>query len=383
MKKLIFTLLTCCLLLAACSSPAPVQQSTPTSIPPSPTVSPTTSPYGLKFIEIPKQIAFRGETFLPVDLYGFLLYRKLPAGQMTWSTISGEHLKVDIQNGVITTTLIDDQWYGTDTINVKACESENACTEQVMTFSRLDENAVDRVRVTFIGNSGFLISTGGKKVLIDAFFDGFGEEVLPDYVLEYLLNAKPPFDNVDIILATHDHADHFSPSMVTRYLQNNPSTVFISTSQATSKLAGFGDRIIALDPRSGTPQDAEANGIQVKAIYISHGTPPAGTEETYNNGYIVSMYGATFFHCGDISDIRDIVPYHLSDEKVDMAFITHFYFSSGGSRDIFEKSIDAKFLFPIHYWYTTPEINLVSIHSFYPDAVVFHSELESWIMPIP
>lgn len=381
MKKLILLSLVCCLGLAACSHSTPVQRSIPTSTSPSPTVTPTTSPYGLKFVEIPEQIAFRGETFLPVDLYGFLLYRKLPADQMTWSAISGEHLKAGVQNGVVTAAQTDDRWYGTDTVAVKACESVNACAEQVMTFSRLDENVSDRVRVTFIGNSGFLVSAGGKKVLIDAFFDGFEEDVLPEYVLDYLLNAKPPFDNVDLILATHDHADHFSARMVTRYLQNNPSTIFISTSQAAGKLTGFGERIIALDPRSGTPEDTEANGIQVKAIYISHGTPPAGTEETFNNGYIVTMNGITFFHCGDIHDIRDVVPYHLNDLKVDIAFITHFYFLGSSSRDIFNDSIGARYLFPIHYWYTTPEINLVSIHSDFPDAVVFHSALESWIMP--
>jgi L-ascorbate metabolism protein UlaG (beta-lactamase superfamily) len=383
MKIWIFISLVCSLLLAACSNPAPVQRSIPSSTFPSPTVTvtPTTSPYGLKFVDIPEQIAFRGETFLPVDLYGFLLYRKLPADQMTWSAISGEHLEAGIQHSVVTAALTDDQWYGTDTITVKACETANACTEQVMTFSRLDENVGDRVRVTFIGNSGFLISAGGTKVLIDAFFEGFEDDVLPEYVLDYLLNAKPPFDNVDLILATHDHADHFSASMVARYLQNNPSTVFISTSQAAGQLTGFGGRVIALDPRSGTPEDTEVRGIQVKAIYISHGTPPAGTEETYNNGYIVSMNGVTFFHCGDINDIRDVVPYHLNDLQVDIAFITHFYFMNSSSRDIFNDSIVARYLLPIHYWYTTPEINLVSIHTYFPDAVVFHSELESWIMP--
>ena len=104
------------------------------------------------------------------------------------------------------------------------------------------------IRVTFVGNSGFLITVGDQEVLIDALFEGL-----------------PPFDDVDLILATHDHPDHFSATLVEQYLQNNPQAIFMSTKQAASQLTGFGDRVIAVDPVAGSPVNLEANGIRSRS----------------------------------------------------------------------------------------------------------------------
>ena len=43
-------------------------------------------------------------------------------------------------------------------------------------------------------------------------------------------------DNVDLILATHNHADHFDPIAVGRHLRANPEARFVSTKQAVKSL---------------------------------------------------------------------------------------------------------------------------------------------------
>jgi len=53
--------------------------------------------------------------------------------------------------------------------------------------------------VTWIGNSGFLIWTGNRKILVDAVFDGNPSVyTLPAAVKEPLLGGKPPFDAIGI-----------------------------------------------------------------------------------------------------------------------------------------------------------------------------------------
>ncbi len=238
------------------------------------------------------------------------------------------------------------------------------------------------IQVTYVGNSGFLITVGDKKVLIDALFDGFPPDyTLPGDVQAKIQDSQPPFDDVDLILVSHNHPDHFSPTMVGDFLQNNPETIVISTSQVTSPMTGLEDRAISVNPSTGSPVNVEANGIQVEAIYISHGLVPAGETEITNNAYLVTVNGITFFHTGDIADLRDANPYNLANRNIDLAFLTHFYFQDGVAVNLIETSIGAKYYFPIHYQFTTPSINVDLINNNYPKAITFSNELETWTMP--
>jgi L-ascorbate metabolism protein UlaG (beta-lactamase superfamily) len=83
--------------------------------------------------------------------------------------------------------------------------------------------------ITYVGNAGFLISIGDKKILIDALFKGFeGSYKLPQEVQDKLTLAQAPFDDVDLILVTHAHSDHIDPVMVLQHMQNNPDAIFDS-----------------------------------------------------------------------------------------------------------------------------------------------------------
>jgi L-ascorbate metabolism protein UlaG (beta-lactamase superfamily) len=239
------------------------------------------------------------------------------------------------------------------------------------------------VTVTFLGNSGFLMSVGDKKVLIDAFRDG-----LPTRVKGLLTNAQPPFDHVDMVLATHSHADHFSATLIRQYMQNNPDAVFISTTEAAQQiddaLGSSNGRVIAMDPTMGNPVMKEVNSIQVEAIYWSHGTPPRGITETFNNAYIVTLNGITLFHTGDIAYPADILPYNLAEKGIDLAFFVYFFLENNEHKDVIDQGIAAHYLFPTHYPQPgfdpvkTPE----KILRYYPEAIMFKDELDSWKMSL-
>lgn len=372
-----------CSFIVGCSVATPSQISLTATAIPTPEVakSPTSNPIQLAFIPVPTQVAFRGESFLPINLAGFLEYQQLPSDQIIWEVTDGCPFGATIEEGILKPSRLNDPWYGTCEIVGKACETNEMCAIQNIEYRSVDEDPADHVRVTFVGNSGFLITARGKKILIDALFEGIGEPALPSYEVDLLRNAEFPFYDVDVILATHAHPDHFSADMVSQYLEKSPATVFISTSQATSQIKGFENRVISLDARAGSPKETEVNGIRIEAIYLSHGNPPAGMEEPYNNGYIVSFDGFSLFQTGDVNDIRDVEPYNLAALNLDLAFIQHFFFYYSSSVEIIRKNIAAEYVFPIHYLYSDPEINLTEIEREYPSAIIFHSELESWIMP--
>ncbi len=222
------------------------------------------------------------------------------------------------------------------------------------------------VRVTFVGNSGFLITVGDQKVLIDALFEGF-----------------PRFNGVDLILATHNHADHFSAELVRRYMQNNPEAIFMSTEQAARQLTDFGDRVIVVDPVAGSPVTLEANGIGVEAIYLNHGYQPNDPSEVFNNGYVVTIGPVKFFHTGDVDDLQDARQYNLAEQNIDLAFIQHYFLLDDNARSLIDEVVGAKYLFPIHYRYTTPAFDADMIKNYFPDAIIFSAELESWSRSLP
>lgn len=362
----------------------PVPANTPSpAFTPTPQVTATTDPVGLQFIAIPEQLMPLGETFLPLDVNQFLRFRDFPADEMMWKAIASEHIALTITNGVVVATPIDPTWIGSETVQVEACEPTGACVTGEIVYSILDEAAFSGVRVTYVGSSGFLITVGDKKVLIDALFEGFPDGyVLPEDVQNPLLKAEPPFDNVDLILATHNHADHFTATMVRQHLQNNPKAIFISTTQAASQLADLGNRVIAVDPVTGIPVQVEANGIQIEAIYLNHGFAQNDANEIFNNGYIVTINDIKIFHTGDINALQDIRQYNLAEMTIDFAFISHVFLNSGNAGSILRDDIGADYLFPMHYEYTHLAFNADAVKASYPEAIIFYRELESWFMPL-
>lgn len=243
----------------------------------------------------------------------------------------------------------------------------------------------DSVRVTYVGNSGFLIAVGDKKILIDALFHGFpGDYALPQDVQELLVNARPPFDGVDLILATHDHGDHFSADMVRQHMRSNPAAVLVSTSQVAGQLADLGNRVISLHATEGRHDRTDVGGIQVEAIYLSHGAVPAGETEIVNFGYVVTVDGISLFHTGDIDasllTVAGLQAHGLPERRLALAFIPHFILAVAQARPLVAEGIRSRYIFPSHYHYT-PQVDPTRIERNYPGAVLFEREMQSWVMP--
>ena len=103
------------------------------------------------------------------------------------------------------------------------------------------------VSITFLANEGVMLSSGGKKVLIDGLFLRYGPDfaVPADSTQAALRTARAPFDAVDLILVTHRHGDHFHPETVAAHLRANPRATLLTSKQVIDSLRG---RVPANDP---------------------------------------------------------------------------------------------------------------------------------------
>jgi L-ascorbate metabolism protein UlaG (beta-lactamase superfamily) len=325
------------------------------------------------------QIIFPGEDFTEIDLDDAVYDEESVDDELTWNVYGGTHLNVVTEEGIARVELPKAEWLGQETIRFEACDPEGACNTADTTFSVMERTDA-QVEVTYIGNAGFMITVGGKKILIDALFEG---TPIPNDVAELLEMAQPPFDDVDLILATHIHADHFDAEMVFSHLQNNLGSVFVSSHDVVSEVTEIEevrDRAIPiqLQRRVGEKTQLAVNGIGLEALFLDHG---GGTP---NLGFIITTEGRRFFHTGDMDtnsvSVSQLQRYGLPDKRIDIAFVAHFMLITEEQHAHILEGIQAEQIVAMHYQFTYPVPDYDLMEYYFPDAIVFRESMESWLL---
>jgi L-ascorbate metabolism protein UlaG (beta-lactamase superfamily) len=243
--------------------------------------------------------------------------------------------------------------------------------------------AQEGVTVTFLANEGVLLSAGNKKVLIDALFQEYG----PMYALPHdstrraLQAARPPFDNVDLILATHHHGDHYHPEQVAAHMRANPRAVLVTSQQVIDSLRG---RVPANDPlrarfRSrttapGAQSMEDVNGIKVHLLGLPHGGHPT----VEHLGYIVELGGRRVLHVGD-TDFSEqaFAPLRLDTMRIDVALLPYGFLIGQNPRRVVERWIRPRQAVGFHVEVGDGERAARGVQAAMPSAVTFYRSLET------
>jgi L-ascorbate metabolism protein UlaG (beta-lactamase superfamily) len=330
-------------------------------------------------IALTDQPIFPGEAFSPITLAEHVSDVDHAVEDIAWSYSGNTELAVTITEGVLQVELPDEGWRGGETIQLEACDPGGACDSVEVLFTVLGESDL---LITYVHNAGFMISSGDTKILLDAIFRD-----VPASIRTRLENAEPPFDDVDLVLATHDHFDHFSSSGVGSHLENNPGAFFVSTESAVASLernytdyGTIADRVIPIQLEPQTSIQMTVNGIDLEILEISHGIP-----DYLNLGFIITVGGYKLLHTGDmVPDVVDVAyleVYDLPAKQLDVAMVPHFILITPEDHPIVLEGIQARYVIPMHLLHTTPPINYVLLKEFFPDAVYFYNPMERWLMP--
>ena len=167
-------------------------------------------------------------------------------------------------------------------------------------------NKKSEIKVTYIANMGFMVSSKSKTVLIDALFDqSFGSYLTPSkQIVEKINQLEKPFNAVDIVFVTHDDGDHFSTNMMAEYLTKNNKAKVVCSKKAYSKLKENKDikvdssRIVGITPELYNSIDTKVKGIEIKILRLRHSGRDGRTE---NLGFLFEMDGIKVLHVGDAS----------------------------------------------------------------------------------
>lgn len=190
--------------------------------------------------------------------------------------------------------------------------------------------------VHYVANEGFLLESNGEKVLIDALFNtGLDRYASPDSaLLSDIINGEPPFDNINYLLFTHNHPDHFNDSLAYAFMSKNTVTTMICPGQVYKQLQNghvldpeIDQRIHSITPDSGQVIKHNVN----KVIFTVCRTRHSDTYSIENNAYIIDFGDVKVFHSGDSwkEALMEWQNLDIKTANIDLALVNGFYAGDG------------------------------------------------------
>ena len=181
------------------------------------------------------------------------------------------------------------------------------------------------LRIWWIGQEGFVFKSHGQIIYIDPYLSTYAETITKGKPNEHVRIKPAPMkpedvNHADIVLCTHDHADHIDPDGIPIIAAQSPHAVFVVPECARGTMRSFGID----DERIHTMKGDDELGL--KEIYIH--AVPAKHEEFDKHpekgypylSYVINIDGISVFHAGDT------IPYPGQVERVkkhrsDLAFL--------------------------------------------------------------
>lgn len=188
------------------------------------------------------------------------------------------------------------------------------------------------VTATYLANEGILLASGDDKVLVDALFPGIRNyPSVPEEVRSELLAGHPPFDGIDVILATHHHRDHFGPTEALAFMRASGDSVLVSTPQALRLMRVNGDiapeldrRLHAYYPAEGDSLSFRAGAISIEILNLHHGRDRRPLVE--NLGFVIDFDGFRILHVGDTeASLDEFARYDLAARRIDLALVPGWF----------------------------------------------------------
>lgn len=239
-------------------------------------------------------------------------------------------------------------------------------------------------QVRHIGNAGLLIEQGDTKILFDPLYrNGYNNyHLVPADVKAAIIAGAAPFDNIDAVLISHAHGDHFDAQDLLAFHAGNPEALIIGPAQAIQSIKETGKVSEAMRARfvpmgleyGADPLRVQFEALSVEAVRIPH-AGGAGRRGIENLVYRVTLEeAATVMHMGDADPALEYFsPYaaHWDAKKTDTAFPPYWFFLSAEGTQIVDGLLNAGAAIGVHVPVNVPADLTASGRSFFsaPGAV--------------
>lgn len=205
-----------------------------------------------------------------------------------------------------------------------------------------EEQNADSVTITFVSNSGIIITHGDIKIAVDALTEGMHNSTHVDpssNAVNEMHTCQGLFEDIDIILISHEHSDHFQADVVGKNMECNPQAITLCNEAVAQSMSNYEnyeqikDRIkISVPQEYGTITDT-IHGIGIKTFRIKHATPMFSS--IINLAFLIDINGYRIFHGGDSRGeyIEELEAYPLYEENINLAFLHIDFFNKGANEN--------------------------------------------------
>lgn len=208
------------------------------------------------------------------------------------------------------------------------------------------------IQVTLAANAGVLLRVRNTSILIDALFaDTSGCGLSPE-TRERLMSYLPPFDEVDYVLFTHLHEDHFSEDMTRTFLRRHTVKGLMLPVSERLERQGFFDFV----RETGTPCSVLSGQI-VKTVFTLSDEVQVSAfrtlhlDEKYHYVlhfcYLIACGGKRLLFTSDADYTRETFSF-LGEEPLRAAFVNPLFFSDLQRRRFFHGTLPAETIVVYH-----------------------------------
>jgi L-ascorbate 6-phosphate lactonase len=181
------------------------------------------------------------------------------------------------------------------------------------------------LRIWWIGQEGFVIKSSRRIIYIDPYLSDYCERITRGQPNEHVLITPPPLkpqdvDHADLVLCTHDHADHIDPEGIPIIAESSPRARFVVPRCALETMLRLGVLQDRIDTLVGDDYLA-LDDVEVHAVPAMHERFDRDPEKGYPYlSYILGLEGMSLFHAGDT------IPYEgqierVAAHRIDLAFL--------------------------------------------------------------
>ncbi len=242
------------------------------------------------------------------------------------------------------------------------------------------------LEITYVANEGFLIARGEKKVLIDALHKNpWNYPMTGDRVFSMMLESRPPFDGIDLSIASHAHADHTNPRMNAELLSRVPGVMYISSPAACDSVrivAGSGfdaiaERVVSVDPEWKTIEKLQKNGIDVAFFGVNHA--PAGEAPYKTLATVLDFDGIRLVHLADEivgMNVENVEAVDLARDGIDIAFADRMFLADSVGQYLMREYIKPEHIILMHSGPEELDSAENQLRPIHPNLIIFWDQME-------
>lgn len=204
----------------------------------------------------------------------------------------------------------------------------------------------------YVANAGVLLRVDGRTFLVDApFRDGIAPYgVSSAEERSRLEGAHAPYHDVDAILVTHWHEDHFDAGAVAAHLTQNGRAVLIASREVVGRVRASAPRLPdsrfrAIVPPPGGSDRTTVGGVPVHVLRVRHN--PA---RRYPEEHLAFLIGerTRVLHVGDADPSADNFTALAALPAVDVAVLPFWYVLNQPSRSMVAAAIRPRRIIAVH-----------------------------------